>query len=61
MADTFANARLLTVFGYEHVLGQQTSIFASNWISGYFVNAALPPPGTLYRQDRAPFATGPNS
>ena len=47
MADTFANARLLTIFAYGHVLAQQTSTRASNYLSGYFINAALPPQGNV--------------
>jgi pimeloyl-ACP methyl ester carboxylesterase len=60
MANTFANARLLTVTGYGHVLGGQTSTCANNYISSYFINGSLPPLGAMCRPDQAPFTTSSN-
>lgn len=61
MANTFANARLLTVDGYGHVLGQRASSCANNYIAAYFIDGTLPPPDTVCQQDQPPFSTGSGS
>jgi len=64
MAHDLADARLLTVNGYGHTALANPSSCVNQFEVDYFVTGALPPPGTVCQQDRAPFAadgigTGP--
>jgi pimeloyl-ACP methyl ester carboxylesterase len=59
MANDLANARLLTVDGYGHTVLLNPSTCANDYVSRYFVDGTLPPPGTVCRQDQPPFTTGP--
>jgi pimeloyl-ACP methyl ester carboxylesterase len=61
MANTLANARLLTIDGYGHADGGIPSTCAANYVASYFVDGTLPPKGTVCQQDQAPFTTGSGS
>ncbi len=49
-------ARLLTVDGYGHSAFLNKSTCADAYQSAYLIDGALPPPGTICRQDRRPFS-----
>jgi pimeloyl-ACP methyl ester carboxylesterase len=56
MTRQLANARLLVVHGYGHTEFLNPSTCASNFITAYFRTGALPPKGTVCRQNLQPFA-----
>lgn len=56
MTAQLARARLLTVQGYGHTELLNPSACASRYISDYLLRGTLPPPHTVCRQDRQPFA-----
>lgn len=56
MAQTLADARLLTVDGYGHTVLLNPSKCASHYQADYFINGMLPPEGTVCKQDQQPFA-----
>jgi pimeloyl-ACP methyl ester carboxylesterase len=56
MTQDLANARLLTVNGYGDSTLTNHSTCANTIEDAYFVTGALPEPGTVCRQDQAPFA-----
>lgn len=58
MSRYLARARLLTVEGYGHTALLNPSACASAYVSDYLVRGSLPPPETVCRQDRLPFAGG---
>jgi pimeloyl-ACP methyl ester carboxylesterase len=60
MAQELASARLLTVEGYGHTVFLNPSTCANDYVSRYFVDGTLPPPGTVCHQDQAPFTMGPS-
>lgn len=55
MAAELARARLLTVAGYGHTALLNPSTCVDHYESSYFLTGALPPPGTVCRQDQLPF------
>jgi pimeloyl-ACP methyl ester carboxylesterase len=55
MSRDLARARLLTVDGYGHTVGNNPSACAFNDIVNYTVTGALPPPGTICQQNINPF------
>jgi len=55
MTRQLANARLLTVHGYGHTTFLNPSTCASNYMTAYFQTGALPPEGTVCRQNLPPF------
>lgn len=55
MARRLARARLLTVDGYGHTALLNPSNCASGYVSRYLLSGVLPPPGSVCRQDAAPF------
>ncbi len=55
MTHQLANARLLVVHGYGHTAFLNPSTCASNYMTAYFQTGALPPKGTVCRQDLPPF------
>ena len=57
MTRQLANARLLVVRGYGHTALLNPSTCASNYMTAYFRTGALPPQGTVCRQNLPPFAT----
>ena len=56
MTRQLANARLLVVRGYGHTALLNPSTCASNSMTAYFNTGALPPKGTVCRQNLPPFA-----
>jgi pimeloyl-ACP methyl ester carboxylesterase len=58
MSRYLARARLLTVEGYGHTALLNPSACANAYESAYLVRGSLPPPETVCRQDRLPFAGG---
>jgi hypothetical protein len=56
MTRQLANARLLIVHGYGHTAFLNPSRCASNYMTAYFRTGALPPKGTVCRQNLPPFA-----
>jgi len=56
MTRQLANARLLVVHGYGHTAFLNPSTCASTYMTAYFQTGALPPKGTVCRQDLPPFA-----
>jgi pimeloyl-ACP methyl ester carboxylesterase len=56
MTRQLANARLLVVHGYGHTALLNPSTCASNYMTAYFNTGALPPKGTVCRQNLPPFA-----
>ena len=56
MTRQLANARLLVVHGYGHTAFLNPSTCASNYMTAYFHTGALPPKGTVCRQNLPPFA-----
>jgi pimeloyl-ACP methyl ester carboxylesterase len=56
MTRQLANARLLVVHGYGHTALLNPSTCASNSMTAYFNTGALPPKGTICRQNLPPFA-----
>jgi pimeloyl-ACP methyl ester carboxylesterase len=56
MARLLARARLLTVRGFGHTELLNPSRCVARREVAYFLTGALPPPGTVCRQDTAPFA-----
>jgi pimeloyl-ACP methyl ester carboxylesterase len=61
MAKELAQGHLLTVEGYGHTALLNLSDCVQGYEGGYFVHGSLPPAGTVCRQDRQPFSTGPGS
>jgi TAP-like protein len=59
MTRYLARARLLTVHGYGHTALLNPSSCAQKHESSYFVDGALPPPGTVCQQDKQPFSASP--
>ena len=57
MTRQLANARLLVVRGFGHTALLNPSTCASNYVTAYFRTGALPPKGTVCRQNLTPFAT----
>ena len=55
MSHDLADARLLTVRGYGHSALGNHSDCVDTIESAYFVTGALPRPGTVCQQDKAPF------
>jgi hypothetical protein len=51
-----ANARLLVVRGYGHTALLNPSTCASTYMTAYFQTGALPPKGTVCRQNLLPFS-----
>jgi pimeloyl-ACP methyl ester carboxylesterase len=56
MTRQLANARLLVVHGYGHTAFLNPSTCASTYTTAYFQTGALPPKGTVCRQNQPPFA-----
>jgi pimeloyl-ACP methyl ester carboxylesterase len=56
MTRQLGNARLLVVHGYGHTELLNPSTCASNSMTAYFNTGALPPKGTVCRQNLPPFA-----
>jgi pimeloyl-ACP methyl ester carboxylesterase len=56
MTRQLADARLLVVRGYGHTAFLNPSTCASNYMTAYFRAGALPPKGTVCRQNLPPFA-----
>jgi pimeloyl-ACP methyl ester carboxylesterase len=56
MAAQLGRARLLTVRGYGHTALLNPSACAARYITAYLVRDQLPPPHTVCRQNRLPFA-----
>lgn len=56
MAHDLADARLVTVDGFGHSALGNPSSCVNAIESAYFVTGALPPAGTVCRQDQAPFS-----
>jgi hypothetical protein len=59
MAGSLARARLLTVDGSGHAALLNPSDCASQRVSDYLVDGALPPEGTMCPQNHQPFTTNP--
>jgi pimeloyl-ACP methyl ester carboxylesterase len=57
MARQLARARLLTVAGYGHIVGDRSAC-ATRRVIRYLTRIELPPKGTWCRQDRQPFEPG---
>jgi pimeloyl-ACP methyl ester carboxylesterase len=55
MSHDLARARLLTVDGYGHTAANNPSTCALGYEVSYLRTGALPPPGTVCREDTAPF------
>ncbi len=55
MTRQLGNARLLVVHGYGHTAFLNPSTCASTYMTGYFRTGALPPKGTVCRQNLPPF------
>jgi pimeloyl-ACP methyl ester carboxylesterase len=55
MTKELANARLLTVDGYGHTTLLNPSDCANQYEADYLINATLPAPGTVCRQNKSPF------
>ena len=55
MTRQLGNARLLVVRGYGHTALLNPSTCASNYLTAYFRTGALPPQGTICRQNVPPF------
>jgi pimeloyl-ACP methyl ester carboxylesterase len=55
MTRELARARLLTVDGYGHIVGNRSTC-ATRAIDRYLLRLRLPPAGARCRQDRTPFA-----
>ena len=55
MTRQLANARLLVLRGYGHTALLNPSTCASNYMTAYFLTGALPPKGTVCRQNLPPF------
>ena len=58
LSRQLARARLLTVDGFGHIVGNRSAC-ATRYVDRYLISAALPPAGTRCRQDEPPFAAGP--
>jgi TAP-like protein len=56
MTRYLVRARLLTVDGYGHSVLLTPSPCAQKYESSYFVDGALPPPGTVCQQKQQPFS-----
>ena len=50
-----ARARLLTVHGYGHTVGNNPSTCAFNYMINYTITGAMPAPGTVCQQNINPF------
>jgi len=57
MEHDLARARVLTIAGYGHTALSNPSTCAFGYELGYLQTGALPPSGTVCRQDTAPFPT----
>ena len=55
MTRQLGNARLLVVHGYGHTAFLNPSACASSYMTAYFRTGALPPKGTVCRQNLPPF------
>jgi TAP-like protein len=55
MSHDLARARLLTVQGYGHTEFTNPSTCATSYEVRYLTTGALPPAGTVCRQDGTPF------
>jgi TAP-like protein len=55
LAHDLARARLLTINGYGHTEFANPSTCAANYVVGYLLTGALPPPGTNCPQNGTPF------
>jgi TAP-like protein len=55
MTRQLGNARLLVVHGYGHTAFLNPSTCASTYMAAYFLTGALPPKGTVCRQNLPPF------
>ncbi len=55
MTRQLANARLLVVHGYGHTAFLNPSTCASTYMTAYFRTGALPPKGTVCRENLPPF------
>jgi hypothetical protein len=55
MSRDLARARLLTVEGYGHTVGNNPSTCAINDMVNYAITGALPAPGTACQQNATPF------
>jgi hypothetical protein len=60
MTRQLASARLLAVRGYGHTALLNPSTCASNYMTAYFRTGALPPKGTIGRQNLPPFPPPPH-
>jgi pimeloyl-ACP methyl ester carboxylesterase len=58
MSRELDRARLLTVDGYGHIVGNRSAC-ATRYVNRYLIRIKLPPAGTRCRQDRQPFSLGP--
>ncbi|MEV5575488.1 alpha/beta hydrolase [Spirillospora sp. NPDC052269] len=59
LSRTLARARLLTVDGYGHTVFSNPSTCATGYETQYLLTGALPPPGTVCKQDATPFPETP--
>ncbi len=59
MTRELGNARLLVIHGYGHTVFLNPSTCASNYMTTYFNTGALPPKGTVCRQNLSPFPPPP--
>jgi pimeloyl-ACP methyl ester carboxylesterase len=57
MARQLDRARLLTIDGYGHIVGDRSAC-ATRYIKRYLTKLKLPPAGTRCQQDRQPFSSG---
>jgi pimeloyl-ACP methyl ester carboxylesterase len=57
MTRQLGNARLLVLHGYGHTALLNPSTCANNYMTAYFRTGALPPKGTVCRQNLPPFAS----
>jgi hypothetical protein len=60
MSRDLARGRLLTVHGYGHTEFLNPSSCAARYETRYLLTGALPPAGTICRQDKAPFGAWRN-
>jgi pimeloyl-ACP methyl ester carboxylesterase len=58
MSRQLDRARLLTVDGYGHIVGNRSAC-ATRYIDRYLIRMELPPAGARCRQDQHPFHLGP--
>ena len=58
MSRQLDRARLLTVDGYGHIVGNRSAC-ATRYVNRYLIRTKLPPKRTRCRQDQQPFNPGP--